>query len=75
LIREGKTFQIQSIIQTGRGQGMVSMNDALLDLVRAGVIDAEAALDKAPSRVEFKALLDRAAGTRAGTPGVATAKA
>ncbi len=33
LIREGKTFQIPSIMQTSRGAGMVTMNDSLLALV------------------------------------------
>src|SRR2546422_146855 len=33
LIREGKTFQIPSIMQTSKQLGMVTLNDALLDLV------------------------------------------
>ena len=33
LIREGKTFQIPSIIQTSRRLGMVTLNDALMELV------------------------------------------
>ena len=33
LIREGKTFQIPSIMQTNRKLGMVTMHDALLELV------------------------------------------
>ncbi len=33
LIREGKTFQIPSIIQTSKQLGMLTLNDALLDLV------------------------------------------
>jgi twitching motility protein PilT len=33
LIREGKTFQIPSIIQTSRKIGMITLNDCLLDLV------------------------------------------
>ena len=34
LIREGKTFQIPSIMQTNRGLGMVTLNDALIEMVR-----------------------------------------
>jgi len=64
LIREGKTFQIQSIMQTNRGLGMVTMNDALLELVRNGSIDPEEALAKAPNRAELKAMLDRVATTK-----------
>jgi twitching motility protein PilT len=33
LIREGKTYQIPSIIQTSRKVGMITLNDSLLDLV------------------------------------------
>ncbi|HIE65382.1 MAG: type IV pilus twitching motility protein PilT [Nitrospira sp.] len=35
LIREGKTFQIPSVIQTGKGEGMQSMDQALQALVAA----------------------------------------
>src|SRR5262245_62992213 len=41
LIREGKTFQIPSIMQTARKQGMVLMNDALVDLVKRKVVTPE----------------------------------
>ena len=34
LIREGKTFQIPSMMQVGRGIGMVMLNDALVGLVK-----------------------------------------
>jgi twitching motility protein PilT len=50
LIREGKTFQIPSSMQTGRREGMQLMDTALLEAARAGTvtgIDAwEAANDK-----------------------------
>jgi twitching motility protein PilT len=45
LIRDRKTFQLPSLIQTGRGEGMQSMDDALLTLVRGGVVTAEDAAD------------------------------
>jgi len=57
LIREAKTFQIGSIMQTGRKIGMVTMNDALLDLVSAGTVEPEEALNNAPERSEFAKLL------------------
>jgi twitching motility protein PilT len=60
LIREGKTFQIPSIMQTGRGQGMVTMNDALFELVKKQLVEAKEALAKAPGKAELKAMLDRA---------------
>ncbi len=43
LIREGKTFQIASAIQTGRNEGMMLLNDALVDLVNKGSISADEA--------------------------------
>ncbi|MBQ3545321.1 MAG: type IV pilus twitching motility protein PilT [Lachnospiraceae bacterium] len=41
LIREGKTYQIQSMIQTNKKIGMQTMDDALYDLYRRGEISAE----------------------------------
>ncbi|WP_418498602.1 PilT/PilU family type 4a pilus ATPase [Duodenibacillus massiliensis] len=43
LIREGKTPQINSVIQTSRGQGMCTMDDALKDLLDRGIISRETA--------------------------------
>jgi twitching motility protein PilT len=43
LIREGKTFQIPSVIQTGRGNGMQLMDQALQELLKEGRISSEAA--------------------------------
>jgi twitching motility protein PilT len=47
LIREGKTFQIPSVMQTQRKTGMVTLNDALLALVDAGQIEPKEAFLKA----------------------------
>lgn len=41
LIREGKTFQIGSHIQTGRRQGMQAMDASLVGLYRRGIITME----------------------------------
>jgi twitching motility protein PilT len=38
LIREGKIFQIESIMQTARGEGMVTMDKAIEELVSTGKI-------------------------------------
>jgi len=43
LIREGKTFQIPSIIQTSRKLGMNTLNDALVELVEKKVIEPDEA--------------------------------
>ena len=43
LIREGKTFQIPSAMQTGKKEGMMLLNDALVDLVNKNLITADEA--------------------------------
>src|SRR6476660_681644 len=43
LIREGKTFQIPSIIQTSKKLGMLTLNDALLELVEKKLIEPDEA--------------------------------
>jgi len=43
LIREGKTFQIPSIIQTSKKVGMLTLNDALLELVEKKLIEPDEA--------------------------------
>ncbi len=60
LIREGKTFQIPSIMQAGRKHGMVLMVDALLDLVKRGVVSAEEAFLKAVDKMALQALFKSA---------------
>jgi twitching motility protein PilT len=47
LIREGKTYQIVSMMQAGRAQGMHTMDQHLADLVKSGTITFEAAKEKA----------------------------
>lgn len=44
LIRDNKSHQIQSIIQTSGKLGMRTMNQSLIELTRAGIISAEEAL-------------------------------
>lgn len=46
-IREGKIHQIPMIIQTGRKEGMCSLNDSLLDYVSKGIVDPIEAYQKA----------------------------
>ncbi|HEY3293683.1 MAG TPA: type IV pilus twitching motility protein PilT [Candidatus Nanopelagicaceae bacterium] len=47
LIREGKTYQIVSMMQAGRAQGMHTMDQHLAELVKAGTVTYEAAIEKA----------------------------
>lgn len=59
LIRENKTFQIPSLMQTGKGAGMTTLNDALLELVREDLVTAEEAYRNAVEKPEFRRLLER----------------
>jgi twitching motility protein PilT len=59
LIREGKTFQIPSAMQTGKAQGMVMLNDALMDLVAKGLVEPRDAYIKAVDKTGFEAALKR----------------
>jgi twitching motility protein PilT len=58
LIREGKTFQIPSIMQSGKKLGMCLMNDSFLDLVKKNLVKPEdayaKAVDKAGLLGQFK---------------------
>jgi twitching motility protein PilT len=57
LIREGKTFQIPSIMQTNRKTGMVTLNDALMELVDARLVEPKEAYMKAVEKTGFAASL------------------
>jgi pilus retraction protein PilT len=59
LIREGKTFQIPSMMQVGRAQGMIALNDALGDLVKKGLITPEEALTRSLDKTAMTTLLNR----------------
>jgi twitching motility protein PilT len=51
LIREGKTFQLPSVLQTSRRLGMVTMNDALIDLVDSKQVEPQEAYLKATDKI------------------------
>jgi len=57
LIRERKTFQIPSIMQTSKRLGMVTMNDALMDLVERREVEPEEAFVQASDKTAFAAAL------------------
>lgn len=54
LIREGKTFQIPSVIQTGRKYGMQTTDQALFDLYMKRVLSAEEAYLRATNKSQFE---------------------
>ena len=47
LIRDGKTFQIPSVLQASKAQGMCLLNDSLLDFVKKGIVEPREAYLKA----------------------------
>jgi twitching motility protein PilT len=59
LIRDAKTFQIPSMMQVGKANGMVTLNEALLDLVTKKLVPPEEALLKAVDKAGFEASLKR----------------
>lgn len=59
LIREGKTFQIGSAMQTGKAHGMVMLNDALFDLVKKDIVEPRDAYLKAVDKTGFEAMLTK----------------
>lgn len=59
LIRAGKTYQLPSLMQTGRAIGMQSMDDSLMDLYKADKISAEAAYYYCSSRKRFAPLVGK----------------
>jgi twitching motility protein PilT len=59
LIRQGKTEQIYSVMQTNTTRGMQTMEQCLADLVVRKVITRDTALEVTSRRDEFEALLAR----------------
>ncbi|MFN0151226.1 MAG: type IV pilus twitching motility protein PilT [bacterium] len=63
MIREGKMFQIPSIMQTSRGDGMTLLNDALIELVKKKVVAPVDAYAKAIDKAGLKTLFEKNAIT------------
>ena len=60
LIREGEVQQIYSVLQTGRTEGMLTMNASLLQLCQLGLIAPAAALMRSPRPKELRQMLAHA---------------
>ena len=54
MIREGRAHQITSAMQTGKAQGMRTMNDSLANLVMRGLIRVDDASGKSPDTTELR---------------------
>ena len=57
LIRESKTFQLPSILQTQKKLGMISLNDSLCDLVDQKLVEPEEAYMKSVDKVAIQSAL------------------
>lgn len=58
LIRQRKAFQLQSVMQTSKALGMVTLNDALMGLVERGEIDVSEAMSHTLDRGIMQTLLE-----------------
>jgi twitching motility protein PilT len=66
LIREGKTHQIYSTMQTGGSSGMQTMDAALATLARAGKITQRVAEGASSTPDELKRLMNLGGGAQQG---------
>jgi len=57
LIREGRTFMLPGVMQTGRKQGMVLMDDSIAELHHAGIISAQDALYYSENKTLMRGLV------------------
>ena len=60
LIREGKTYQIPSVMQTGKQYGMQTLDDAIMNLLQRKMISPEEAYTKSIDKQKFAPFLNRA---------------
>jgi len=56
-IRDGKTFMLPGIMQTGKNVGMTTMDDSLKDLYVKGKISSDELLKRAEDRTGMKQYL------------------
>jgi twitching motility protein PilT len=68
LIRESKSHQIYSVLQTGGAHGMQTMDAALAQLVRSGRITRQLAESRAHSAEEMRRLIGAGAAASNGAP-------
>ena len=59
LIREGKTYQIPSTMQTGKQFGMQTLDDAIMDILSKKMISPEDAYNKCNDKAKFRPFLKK----------------
>jgi twitching motility protein PilT len=58
LIREGKTFELHSVMQISSGEGMQTLDQALADLVRKKIVSLQEAIMKSSHPERLKKLVE-----------------
>lgn len=61
LIRENRIYQLDTVIETHRREGMISMNSSLFDLIVRGIVSYETALLYSPDPISLRNMLKRSA--------------
>lgn len=56
-IRDGKTFMLPGIMQTGKNVGMILLDDSLIELAMAGTITADEAISRAVDPIQMRITL------------------
>lgn len=59
LIREGKTYQLPSMMQIGKSRGCITMNDSLFAHVKAGRVEPKEAYIKAVDKVGLMNMFEK----------------
>jgi len=59
LIRERKTYQLPSVIQTGKKYGMITMNESLMNIVYGGLITVDEAYSRASDKQDMNERVNR----------------
>lgn len=59
LIRENRPYQINNVIETSSGEGMITMDRSLTDLVKQGIVELDVASMYAKDATNFRDLLKR----------------
>jgi len=65
LIRDGKSFQLPTAMQTGGSLGMTLMDNSLMQLVQKGTIDPKVAFERAQRKESFEPFLPTEDGSAA----------
>jgi len=69
MIREGKTFQLGSVIQTGMKQGMIDLDQSLARLAAYDKVELEVARDKSSDHTQFDQYFTQYQGERIAAQG------